>query len=94
VYFARERRPLFMEAAMQGGGEYSEATAQMIDKEINEIISTQYDKAVEIVRKNKDSLEKAVTVLLEKEKIDGKELKRIMGIPEEVAPQRESVEDD
>ena len=94
VYFARERRPLFMEAAMQGGGEYSEATAQMIDKEINEIISTQYDKAVEIVRKNKDSLEKAVTVLLEKEKIDGKELKRMMGIPEEVAPQRESVEDD
>jgi len=94
VYFARERRPLFMEAAMQGGGEYSEATAQMIDKEINEIISTQYDKAVEIVRKNKDSLEKAVTVLLEKEKIDGKELKQIMGIPEEVAPQRESVEDD
>jgi cell division protease FtsH len=94
VYFARERRPLFMEAAMQGGGEYSEATAQMIDKEINEIISTQYDKAVEIVRKNKDSLEKAVIVLLEKEKIDGKELKRIMGIPEEVAPERESLEDD
>jgi cell division protease FtsH len=93
VYFSRERRPLFLETAMQGGGEYSEATARLIDKEIKEIISTRYDKAVEIVRNNRDNIEKAVAVLLEKEKIDGKELKQIMGIPEEAAPKRESVED-
>jgi cell division protease FtsH len=94
VYFSRERRPLYLEAAMQGGGEYSEATAQLIDKEIREIISTQYDKALEIVRNNEDNLEKAVTVLLEKEKIDGKELKQIMGIPEDIAPKQERTEDD
>jgi cell division protease FtsH len=94
VYFSRERRPLYLEAAMQGGGEYSEATAQLIDKEIREIISTQYDKALEIVRNNDDHLEKAVAVLLEKEKIDGKELKQIMGIPEDVAPKQERTEDD
>jgi cell division protease FtsH len=94
VYFSRERRPLYLEAAMQGGGEYSEATAQLIDKEIREIISTQYDKALEIVRNNEDHLEKAVTVLLEKEKIDGKELKQIMGIPEDIAPKQERTEDD
>jgi cell division protease FtsH len=94
VYFSRERRPLYLETAMQGGGEYSEATAQLIDKEIREILSTQYDKALEIVRNNKDNLEKAVAVLLEKEKIDGKELKQIMGIPEEAAPKQERAEDD
>jgi cell division protease FtsH len=95
VYFSRERRPLFLEAAMQGGGEYSEATARLIDKEIREIISTQYQKALEIVGNNKDTLKRAVTVLLEKEKIDGKELKEIMGIPpDEAAPKTESVEDD
>ncbi|MFO7461553.1 MAG: ATP-dependent zinc metalloprotease FtsH, partial [Desulfatiglandales bacterium] len=94
VYFSRERRPLYLEAAMQGGGEYSEATAQLIDKEIREIISTQYDKALETVRNNEDNFEKAVAVLLEKEKIDGKELKQIMGIPEDVAPTQERTEDD
>jgi cell division protease FtsH len=94
VYFSRERRPLYLEAAMQGGGEYSEATAQLIDKEIREIISTQYGKALEIVRNNEDNLEKAVVVLLEKEKIDGKELKQIMGIPEDIAHKQERTEDD
>jgi len=38
VYFSREKRPLFLEAGMPAGGEYSEATAEMIDKEIKEII--------------------------------------------------------
>ena len=93
VYFSREKRPLFLEAGMQGGGEYSEATAQLIDKEIKEIISGQYDRALEIIRSQRDSLEKAAVVLLEKEKIDGKELKALIGIPEEPTPKRESSED-
>ena len=93
VYFSREKRPLFLEAGMQSGGEYSEATAQLIDTEIREIISAQYTKALEIIRGHQDSIEKAAVVLLEKEKIDGKELKALMGIPEEPAPQRESSEE-
>jgi cell division protease FtsH len=93
VYFSREKRPLFLEAGLQGGGEYSEATAQLIDKEIGEIISGQYIKALEIVRGHRDILEKAAVVLLEKEKIDGKELRALMGIPEKPAPKRESSED-
>jgi cell division protease FtsH len=93
VYFSREKRPLFLETGMQGGGEYSEATAELIDKEIAEIISTEYSKALEIVRSNRDNLEKAAVVLLEKEKIDGKELKALMGIPEGPAPKRENTEE-
>jgi len=93
VYFSREKRPLFLEAGMQGGGEYSEATAQLIDKEIREIISAQYSKALEIIQGRKDEIEKAASVLLEKEKIDGKDLKALMGIPEEPALKRESAEE-
>ena len=93
VYFSREKRPLFLEAGMQSGGEYSEATAQLIDTEIREIISAQYTVALEMIRSHQDSLEKAAVVLLEKEKIDGKELKALMGIPEEPAPKRESSEE-
>jgi cell division protease FtsH len=93
VYFARERRPLFLETGMQGGGEYSEATAQLIDKEIREVISTQYGKAMEILRAKRDVLDKASVVLLEKEKIEGKDLKELMGIPEEVTPKAETTEE-
>jgi cell division protease FtsH len=86
VYFSREKRPLFLETGIQGGGEYSEATAQLIDKEIAQILSAQYSRALEIIRSCRDNLDKAAAVLLEKEKIDGKELKALMGIAEEPAP--------
>jgi cell division protease FtsH len=78
VYFAREKRPLFLEAGMPAGGEYSEATAEMIDKEVTEIIREQYEKAHEILKGKRDILDKGAVVLLEKEKIDGEELKALM----------------
>jgi cell division protease FtsH len=85
VYFSREKRPLFLEAGMQGGGEYSEATAEMIDKEIKEIISVQYKRAVDILREKKEVMDKGAELLLEKEKIDGEDLKALMGIKDDQA---------
>jgi cell division protease FtsH len=80
VYFSRDKRPLFFDAGMPAGGEYSEATAEMIDKEIKEIISVQYKRAVDILREMKGVMDKGAKVLLEKEKIDGEELKALMGL--------------
>jgi cell division protease FtsH len=80
VYFSREKRPLFLEAGMPAGGEYSEATAEMIDKEIKEIISVQYKRALDILGEKKAVMDKGAEVLLEKEKIEGKELKALMGL--------------
>jgi ATP-dependent Zn protease len=65
----------------------------MIDKEIREVIGTQYSKATEILRAKREILDKASVVLLEKEKIDGKVLKELMGIPEETAQKVESPEE-
>jgi len=79
VYFSREKRPLFLEGGLQGAEEYSEATAEMIDKEIKEIISVQYKRALDLLREKKPVMDKASEVLLEKEKIDGEELKALMG---------------
>jgi cell division protease FtsH len=86
VYFSREKRPLFLEAGMQGGGEYSEATAEMIDKEIKEIISVQYQRALDILREKNEVMDKGAEVLLEKEKIDGEELKALMGMKSGASP--------
>ncbi|MFO8090677.1 MAG: ATP-dependent zinc metalloprotease FtsH [Desulfatiglandaceae bacterium] len=79
VYLAPEKRPQFMEL---GGGskvEYSESTAELIDKEIKSIIGDQYKRAIEIIRKNEDALRSVSQVLLEKEKIDGDELRKLLG---------------
>jgi len=92
VYFSRDKRPLFLEAGMQAGGEYSEATAQLIDKELAKILGEQYSRALEIIRNHRDNLDKAAAVLLEKEKIDGKDLKALMGITEEPAPVKSAEE--
>ncbi len=78
VYFSREKRPLFLETAMPGGSEYSEATAEIIDKEVKEILSEQYDRALGILRGRRSVLDRGSAVLLEKEKIDGEQLKALM----------------
>ena len=78
VYFAREKRAQFLPIGPEGALEYSEATAEIIDNEMKEIINEQYSKALSILEKKKDILEKAAHLLLKKEKIDGEELKVIM----------------
>ncbi|RLB20081.1 MAG: cell division protein FtsH [Deltaproteobacteria bacterium] len=78
VYFAREQRAQFLNTAMEGGGEYSEATAELIDSEVRDIINTQYDRALNILKEKKETLVKGAELLLEKEKIEGEELKALM----------------
>ena len=78
VYFARERRQQFLDMGLQETGDYSNATAEVIDEEIKTIISTEYVKALEILGSRKDILQKGAELLLEKEKIAGTELKTLM----------------
>jgi cell division protease FtsH len=78
VYYAPNRRAQFLNLIPEGPKDYSEATAEVIDQEINGIISAQYDRALEILRGKRGILEESVAVLLEKETIEGDELKRIM----------------
>ncbi|MBN1932789.1 MAG: ATP-dependent zinc metalloprotease FtsH [Desulfobacterales bacterium] len=78
VYFAPEKKSPFLDLGRRNGGEYSEATAEIIDKEVKEIISNQYSRALEILRANKDIIEKGAALLLEKEKIEGEELRALM----------------
>jgi cell division protease FtsH len=86
VYFARERRYAFLDVPVQGKGEYSEVTAQTIDAEVRDIIETQYAKATELLKRQRDVLERGAKVLLEKEKIEGEEIKAMMAGPAKSVP--------
>ena len=57
---------------------YSENLAAEIDQEVRRIIGTCYEKAKELVKKNKKKVEKLAKALLEKEVMDGEEVKRIL----------------
>jgi cell division protease FtsH len=78
VYYASNRRAQFMNLMPESTGEYSEATAERIDQEINAIISAQYARAIGILKDKRAALEKSVTVLLDKETIEGAELQTLM----------------
>ena len=84
VYFAREKRSQFLNVpGMEGPVEYSEATAEMIDQEIKDIIQQQYGVALDILKNRRSLLEKGAKLLLDKETITGEEL---ISLDTELAP--------
>ncbi len=58
---------------------YSEQTAELIDKEISDIIEKQYQRAIKLLEQNKDKLTQLAEVLLEKEVIFKDNLEKIFG---------------
>lgn len=78
VYFAREKRNHFLNIPMEGAVEYSEATAELIDNEVKEIINDQFTKTRKILEERRDVLDKGARLLLEKEKIEGEEIKMFL----------------
>ncbi|MGO9145966.1 MAG: ATP-dependent zinc metalloprotease FtsH [Desulfomonilia bacterium] len=78
VYLAHDRRSQFMDLGMDNRGDYSESTAQAIDKEIRQIIFAQYKVALDILKQRRDVLAKGASLLLDKEKIDHDEIKVLM----------------
>jgi cell division protease FtsH len=78
VYFAREKRNQFLNIPMEGAVDYSEATAEIIDSEVRDIVNQQYARALEILQQKREVLDKGAELLLEKEKIEGTELQALM----------------
>jgi cell division protease FtsH len=73
---------------------YSEKTAEMIDKEISEIVEAQYQRAIALLEEHKDKLTELANELLEKEVIFKESLERIFGprpfaTPELAEPKKE-----
>jgi len=78
VYFEQGKTPACLDLGMHRPAEYSEATAKLIDSEVRDILQKQYERSLGILQERRPVLEKAVRLLLEREKIEGAELKRLM----------------
>mgnify|MGYP005840252859 CR=1 FL=1 len=77
--FERERRPLFLETMLPPASkDYSEATAQEIDREVSALVDKAYTRAKEILESKRDTLDKVARVLLDKEVLEGEELRGLL----------------
>lgn len=62
---------------------YSEKTAEVIDREVSEIIEEQYRRAKQILSQHKDKLQELAHQLVEKEVIFREDLEKIFGLRKE-----------
>ena len=63
---------------MTGSQEYSEKTANVIDEEVQRILTTAYDSCMKLLIKNKDKLINLSEILIEKEILDAEEVESIL----------------
>jgi cell division protease FtsH len=69
--------------------DYSEKTASEIDSEVRSIIDKQYELARQVIRDNRDKLDRLAEALLERETLDAEEIQA--AIDDAPLPKRERV---
>ncbi|MBN1841700.1 MAG: ATP-dependent zinc metalloprotease FtsH [Deltaproteobacteria bacterium] len=78
VYFEKERQRQFADMGMPSAKEYSEQTAEVIDREIKGILDSQYEVAKDILNKRKKVLDAGAALVLKEESIEGDRLKKLL----------------
>ena len=79
VTFGKTEEHIFLGREIQRPKEFSEATSEIIDKEIKKFIENAEKVAADIISKNIDKLHALAAALLEREIIDSKEVDEIIG---------------
>lgn len=76
--YSKGEEQVFLGREIAQHRDYSEATAQKIDDEINKLISDAYQCATDVLKENMDILHKLAEELLEKETVMGQELDELI----------------
>jgi cell division protease FtsH len=81
--FEKERRPMFLDIGLPNGPKaYSEDTAREIDQEVRKLIDGSHAKVKDMLMQNQERLKTLAKVLLEKETLEGEEIRNVLGLPE------------
>ena len=78
VVYGNDQNEVFLGRDFSSTPNYSDKIASMIDEEIETIVMTQYDKALDILKNNMDKLNVIARVLFTEEKISGEDFRAIM----------------
>ncbi len=80
VTFGTGKKPLFLDIGYTPTSEFSEETSRLIDEEVKKIIRETHSRVKKILEKKKDKLITLGKLLIEKEVIEGEELRKIMAL--------------
>ena len=78
--FGKKEGEIFLGRDFVQAQDYSEDTARKIDEEVKKIVDEAYQKAQKILEDNKDKVENLIKLLLEKETLDGEEIRKSLNI--------------
>jgi cell division protease FtsH len=78
VSYTTEDHNIFLARDISHPRSFSEETAALIDAEVKRIIDEQLDRGRELLKQNRDKLERIAKTLLESETINGEELNKII----------------
>ncbi|MCL2602191.1 MAG: ATP-dependent zinc metalloprotease FtsH [Treponema sp.] len=81
VTYGQEDQPIFLGKEIARHKDYSEETAQHIDRAIKRILDTGRQQAEDILVSHKDELEKIANALLERETLLDDEIRALLGFP-------------
>jgi cell division protease FtsH len=76
--FGKKNEQIFLGREISQHRDYSEATAELIDKEVKSILKECEDKARNLLLENKDKCEKIARYLIERESLNEHDIKMIM----------------
>jgi cell division protease FtsH len=76
--FGKKEEMVFLGREIASHKDYSERTAEEIDKEVRGIVEGAYNRAMGLLRDNLDKLKLVATTLLEREVLDGEEMNRLL----------------
>jgi cell division protease FtsH len=94
INYAPSRRPSFLDTPLLERGAYSEDTAQRIDVEVSRIMTEAHDRARRVLTERRRTLEHVARTLLEKEVIEGDELRLLIASAELTEPSAVSTRGD
>ncbi|MCX8072199.1 MAG: ATP-dependent zinc metalloprotease FtsH [Candidatus Binatia bacterium] len=87
--FESERRPLFLESPVASRRDYSEAKAAAIDAEVERVLKNAHQRVRELLQTHRRELETVAEWLLDKEVLDGDQLRALLQQCAEAHGQRE-----
>jgi cell division protease FtsH len=81
--YGKKEEQIFLGREISQHRDYSEETAQRIDKEVKDIVIDAYKNTRNLIEENIDTLHKIAQGLLERETLDAKDIDEIMGLKPE-----------
>jgi len=80
--FGKKEEQIFLGREIAQHRDFSEDTAIKIDEQVKKIVTAQFERAKGIIEENRDTMIRLAEVLLERESLDGVEIRRIVaGLP-------------